>query len=161
MIYSISVTTRPPRRGERDGVHYFFVSREEFERKIAAQEFAEWALVHEHYYGTPKSFIDATITAGKHIIMDIDVVGKIKFDAVYPQAVGIFVLPPSLDVLAKRLRNRQTDDDETIRLRLENAKKEISFARSKGKYEYFIINDDLEKAKNEVVSIIRSVIGPC
>jgi guanylate kinase len=154
LVYSISVTTRAPRTGELDGVHYFFVSRKEFERKIADNEFAEWAIVHGHFYGTPKSFIDRIIATGRHIVMDIDVFGKIKFDAVYPNAIGILLLPPSLEVLEMRLRNRKTDDEETIRIRLENAKKEMAFASSSGKYEFTIINDDLEKAKAEAVSII-------
>jgi guanylate kinase len=158
LVYSISVTTRPPRAGERDGIHYFFVSRKEFEQKIAANEFAEWAVVHGHFYGTPKSFIDRTIAAGNHIVMDIDVFGKIKFDAAYPQAIGILILPPSLEILETRLRNRKTDDEGTIRLRLENAKKEMAFAASNGKYEFTIINDDLEKAKAEAVSIVSQFI---
>jgi guanylate kinase len=90
--------------------------------------------------------------------MDIDVFGKIKFDAYYPNAIGILLLPPSLEILGMRLRNRKTDDEETIRIRLENAKKEMAFARSNGKYEFTIINNDLEKAKAEAVSIISQCI---
>jgi guanylate kinase len=159
LVYSISVTTRAPRIGEKDGVHYFFASKEEFEKKIAVQEFAEWAIVHGHYYGTPKSFIDQTVASGKHIVMDIDVFGKIKFDAAYPHAIGILLLPPSLTILEQRLRDRKTDDEATIRLRLTNAQKEMDFAESKGKYEFTIINDDLEKAKSEAVAIITRFIG--
>ena len=88
--------------------------------------------------------------------MDIDVFGKIKFDAVYPDAVGILLLPPSLEVLERRLRDRKTDDEQTIRVRLANARKEMDFAKAKGKYEYTIINDDLEVAKSDIVSIVRS-----
>jgi guanylate kinase len=156
LVYSISATTRLPRLGEVNGTHYFFISQEEFKKKIDAHEFAEWACVHEHYYGTPKSFIDATIHSGKSVIMDIDVFGKIKFDAVYPNAVGILLLPPSLEVLERRLRDRKTDDEQTIRVRLANARKEMDFAKAKGKYEYTIINDDLEVAKSDIVSIVRS-----
>jgi guanylate kinase len=158
LVYSISVTTRPPRAGEQNGVHYFFVSKEEFEKKIAMHSFAEWAIVHGYFYGTPKSFIDSTIASGKHIVMDIDVFGKIKFDAFYPQAIGILLLPPSLEILESRLRNRKTDDEATIRVRLANAKKEMAFAASHGKYEFTIINDDLEQAKTEAVSIILPFI---
>jgi guanylate kinase len=160
IVYSVSVTTRPPRKGEKEGVHYFFVSPEEFKRKIIAREFAEWALVHDHYYGTPKSFIDGTIASGMHIVMDIDVFGKIKFDAVYPYAIGVLLLPPSLEVLEQRLRDRRTDDEDTIRTRLINARKEMDFARSRGKYEFTIINDDLENAKKEAVIIIDRFIHP-
>jgi guanylate kinase len=160
VVYSISATTRHPRNGEKDGVHYFFFSREEFQRKIAADEFAEWAIVHDNYYGTPKVFIDQVITAGKHIVMDIDVIGKTKFDCIYPQAIGILLLPPSLDILEQRLRNRKTDDEQTILVRLANAEKEMAYAKSYGKYEFVVVNDDLETAKNEVRSIISRFILP-
>jgi guanylate kinase len=160
LVYSISVTTRSPRSGELNGTHYFFISPEEFQIKIDHNEFAEWASVHGHFYGTPKKFIDDTIASGKHIIMDIDVFGKIKFDEAYPQSIGILLLPPSLDVLEKRLRNRNTDDEQTIRLRLANAKKEMDFARMNGKYEHTVINDDLSHVKAEVISIVRNCITP-
>ncbi|MGB7570005.1 MAG: guanylate kinase [Chitinivibrionales bacterium] len=159
LVYSISVTTRSPREGEINGKHYFFITTEEFKKKILDNEFAEWASVHGHFYGTPKKFIDDTITTGKHIIMDIDVFGKIKFDALYPQAIGILLLPPSLDVLEKRLRNRNTDDEQTILLRLANAKKEMDFARSNGKYEFTVINDDISSAKAELISIVGNLIN--
>jgi guanylate kinase len=158
MVYSISATTRLPRKGEVDGRDYFFMSQEEFRRRIDLAEFAEWALVHDHYYGTPRSFIDATVAAGRHIIMDIDVAGKKKFDGVYPEAIGILVLPPGMKELERRLRSRRSDDEATIRLRLANATKEIEFAKAQGKYEYTIINDDLHRAELETVRIIRSLI---
>jgi guanylate kinase len=159
-VYSISVTTRSPRPGEIHGRHYFFISQEEFKKKIDAHEFAEWASVHGHFYGTPRAFIDDTIASGRHIIMDIDVFGKIKFDANYPQAIGILLLPPSLDVLEKRLRHRNTENEQTIRVRLANARKEMDFARSNGKYEYTVINEDLSKTKAEIISILRNAITP-
>lgn len=159
LVYSISATTRGPRPGEVDGRHYFFLGEREFVRRRDAGEFAEWAMVHGHWYGTPKSFIDDTVAAGRHIIMDIDVQGKKQFDLAYPDAVGILILPPSLDVLEQRLRGRRSDDDATIRLRVANASQEMAFARSRGKYEYTIINDDLERAKQEVVALVRSLIG--
>jgi guanylate kinase len=159
-VYSISVTTRSPRPGEIHGRHYFFISQEEFKKKIDAHEFAEWASVHGHFYGTPRAFIDDTIASGRHIIMDIDVFGKIKFDAIYPQAIGILLLPPSLDVLEKRLRHRNTENEQTIRVRLANARKEMDFARSNGKYEYTVINEDLSKTKAEIISILRNAITP-
>jgi guanylate kinase len=158
LVYSVSATTRPRRPGEIDGTHYFFISDEAFKKKIDAEEFAEWALVHGHYYGTPKPFVDTTIASGRHIVMDIDVFGKKKFDALYPDAIGILLLPPSLMVLEQRLRLRNTDSEETIRLRLENAKKEMEFARASGKYEYTVINDTREKAKADVVAIVGRVI---
>ncbi|HON09335.1 MAG TPA: guanylate kinase [Chitinispirillaceae bacterium] len=159
LVYSISATTRKPRKGEVDGLHYFFLSEQEFKSRIESGEFAEWALVHGNYYGTPRSFIDQVISSGKHIVMDIDVFGKKQFDRIYPEAVGILILPPSMEELEKRLRNRSSDDEETIRTRLKNAVTEIEFARSQGKYEYTIINDDLGRTKREVEELVRSLIG--
>lgn len=158
LVYSISATTRPPRKGEIDGVHYFFLSEDEFRKKIDSHEFAEWATVHGHHYGTPRNFIDSVIASGKHIIMDIDVVGKKQFDAIYPDAVGIFILPPSVDILRRRLQRRNTDSQDVIDVRVANAVKEIEFAKREGKYEFTIVNDSLEKAKSDVVAVVRSVI---
>jgi len=159
LVYSISATTRPPRDHEKDGVHYFFLSEDEFKRKIDEDEFAEWEVVHGNYYGTPKSFIDSTIQSGRHIVMDVDVYGKVKFDKAYPDAIGIFLKPPSLEELEKRLRSRKTDSDEVIGLRLANAEKETFFASQNGKYEYTIVNDDLDAAKQKVVTLVKEIIG--
>jgi guanylate kinase len=159
LVYSVSATTRKPRPNEKNGVNYFFITEDEFKEKIQKGEFAEWAIVHGNYYGTLKSFIDKTIQSGKHIVMDIDVIGKKKFDQIYPQAIGILILPPSLDVLRERLYNRKTDDEETIRLRLANAVKEIEFAQKEGKYEYTVVNDDLEVAKKQLDEIIQKEIS--
>lgn len=158
LVYSISATTRPPRGQEKDGVHYFFMSVDEFKRKIDADEFAEWAEVHGNYYGTPKSFVNRTIQSGRHIIMDIDVYGKVKFDGAYPEAVGIFIKPPSLEELEIRLRNRMTDSDEIIALRLSNAEKEMAFASERGEYEYTLVNDELEETKRDVVALVKKII---
>ena len=160
LVYSISATTRKPRDGEVDGVHYFFLTEQEFKSRIEKDEFAEWALVHGNYYGTPKSFIDKTIAGGLHIIMDIDVFGKKTFDKSYPEAIGILILPPSMELLEKRLRGRGSDDEETVRTRLKNAMTEMNFAQDQGKYEFTIINDNLEKAKLETEQVIRSNIDP-
>jgi guanylate kinase len=158
IIYSVSATTRPPREGEISGRHYFFLTDEEFHSKLEQDEFAEWACVHGHYCGTPKSFINTTINSGMHIIMDIDVFGKTKFDMMYPQAIGILILPPSFEELERRLRARQTDDEATIQLRLADARTEIEFAEKRGKYEYTIINNDLEQAEQETVCLVRSLL---
>jgi guanylate kinase len=158
IIYSVSATTRLPREGEISGRHYFFLTDEEFRSKLEQDEFAEWACVHGHYYGTPKSFINTTINSGMHIIMDIDVFGKTKFDMMYPQAIGILILPPSFEELERRLRARQTDDEATIQLRLADARTEIEFAEKRGKYEYTIINNDLEQAEQETVCLVRSLL---
>jgi guanylate kinase len=153
--YSISATTRKPREGEIDGVHYFFKTKEEFEQMIKDDALVEYNLVHGNYYGTPKSFVEKTLAEGNRVLFDIDVFGKINFDKVYPDATGIFIMPPSDEELERRLRGRGTDSEEVIQLRLENAKKEIEFAKTKGKYEYTIINDDLQKAADELRAILR------
>ena len=153
--YSISATTRKPREGEIDGVHYFFKTKEEFEQMIKDNALVEYNLVHGNYYGTPKSFVEKTLAEGNRVLFDIDVFGKINFDKVYPDATGIFIMPPSDDELERRLRGRGTDSEEVIQLRLANAKKEIEFAKTKGKYEYTIVNDDLQKAADELRAILR------
>ncbi len=158
LVYSISATTRTPRSHEKNGVHYFFMNEGEFKQRINKNEFAEWAIVHNHYYGTPKHFIDDTINAGKHIIMDIDVFGKKKFDSVYPDSVGVLLLPPSLTILRQRLEDRKTDSQDVIDLRIANAEKEMAFAKEQGKYEYTVVNDNLEKAKADVVALVKKEI---
>ena len=135
IVYSISATTRKPREGEVDGVHYFFKTKEEFEKLIKEDGLIEWNEVHGNYYGTPKSFVEKTLAEGNRVIFDLDVFGKVNFDKVYPDATGILILPPSEEELERRLRGRGTDSEEVIRLRLENAKKETEFAKTKGKYE--------------------------
>ena len=159
LVYSISATTRKPRSGEVDGVHYFFLSVEEFKARITQGAFAEWAEVFDNYYGTPRAFIDTTIAAGSHIIMDIDVQGKVQFDTVYPHAVGILIVPPSMAALRDRLTKRGTDSPEVISGRLKKAQEELIFARTKGKYEHTVINDDLVRAQNEFVEIVRKYVA--
>ena len=156
IVYSISATTRKPREGEVDGVHYFFKTKEEFEQMIKDDALVEYNLVHGNYYGTPKFFVEDMLRQGKRVIFDLDVFGKVNFDKVYPDATGILILPPSEEELERRLRGRGTDSEEVIRLRLENAKKEMEFAKTKGKYEYTIVNDDLEKAANELRAILKN-----
>ena len=155
IVYSISATTRSPREGEVNGVHYFFKTKEEFEQMIKDDALVEYNLVHGNYYGTPKSFVEDMLRQGKRVLFDIDVFGKVNFDKVYPDATGILILPPSEEELERRLRGRGTDSEEVIRLRLENAKKEMEFAKTKGKYEHIIVNDDLEKAANELRAILK------
>ena len=158
LVYSISATTRQPRRGEQHGIHYFFMSENEFRKVIDDEGFAEWQMVHGNYYGTPRSFIDETLARGMNIIMDIDVFGKKKFDAVYPEAVGILILPPSMEELEKRLRDRESETEESIERRMTNAHIEMNFALCEGKYEHRIINDDLDDAKNEILKLVQKLI---
>lgn len=155
IVYSISATTRKPREGEVDGVHYFFKTKEEFEKLIKEDGLIEWNEVHGNYYGTPKFFVEEMLRQGKRVLFDLDVFGKVNFDKVYPDATGILIMPPSTEELERRLRGRGTDSEEVIQVRLANAKKEIEFAKTKGKYEYTIVNDDLEKTANELREILK------
>jgi len=152
--YSISATTRKPRVGEVDGVHYYFRTHDEFRAMIEAEELAEWMEVHGNFYGTPRGPVDALLASGTPVILDLDVYGKVNFDRIYPEAIGILIVPPSLAVLEERLRGRGTDSEETIALRLKNAVDELAFAREKGKYEFTVVNDDLETAVNDLARIV-------
>lgn len=149
--YSVSVTTRPERGLERDGQHYWFVSQKEFHRLAQRGEFAEWAQVHDHYYGTRKSFVDETLHDNRVAIFDLDIQGGLHLKEAYPQSVLVFILPPSMEVLEKRLRDRKTDDDKVIQTRLKNALAEVKFWP---RYDYVVVNDRLEAAVRQVQAII-------
>lgn len=151
--YSISVTSRPPRSAEKDGVDYHFVSVAEFERMLEGGELIEWAMVHDNYYGTPRKQIQERLDAGVDVIMDIDTVGARSIKKLYPQAASIFVLPPSLEELARRLVGRASDSEEVIKKRLNKAKLEMAEI---GDFEYFIVNDDFEAAVRQVTAIIEA-----
>jgi len=155
IVYSVSATTRKPRPGEIDRKHYFFKTEEEFKEMIEKNELIEWNKVHSNYYGTPKFFVEQKLAEGMDVALDLDVFGKINFDKVYPQAIGILILPPSIEELEKRLRLRKTETEETLKLRIENAKKEIDFALANGKYQHVIYNGDLETAVAELKGIIE------
>jgi guanylate kinase len=159
LAYSVSATTRNPRPGERDGEQYFFLSQDEFKRRIDLGEFAEWQIVHGNYYGTPCSFIEKTVNAGTHLIMDIDVHGKVMLNKTYPDALGIIILPPSFEVLEQRLRGRKTEKEKDIIIRMENARKEVEFAHTSGNYQYTIINNDIHTAEKEIVEIVGEITG--
>lgn len=148
--YSVSATTRARRSHETDGRDYFFLKREEFQRRIDAGEFVEWAHVHGEMYGTLRSQTDEALREGKNVLLDVDVQGGKSVRRAYPDGVFIFVLPPTLEALEERLRGRGTDSEERIRLRLENARREIPMARE---YDYAVVNDDLAAASRKVVSI--------
>jgi guanylate kinase len=152
LAYSISYTTRAPRPGERQGRDYHFIDKEEFERGIAGNRWAEWATVHGHYYGSSGKWIDETLKSGADILMDIDVQGARQIVARFPLAVTIFVMPPSLDELERRLQLRSTDDAGSVALRLANAREEI---RCKDQYRYVLINDDLERAVSQLMGIVQ------
>lgn len=151
--YSISTTTRPLRRGEQEGREYHYTSIENFERLLSENEFIEHAKVHGNYYGTRKSTIESALNRGDDLLLDIDVQGAAQIREHYPKAVSIFIMPPSLEVLEDRLRNRGTDDDTIIRERLANARAELSEAKN---YDYVVVNDDITQARNEIVTIVKT-----
>jgi guanylate kinase len=153
MKFSISYTTRAPRGDERDGVEYFFTDRAKFESLAGAGEFLEWAEVHGNYYGTSRSFIDGFLRQGNNVRLDIDVQGARLVKQARPDAVAVFVLPPSFDILRERLLRRKLDDAGVIEKRLKIARDEISHYAD---YDYLIINDDLENAKREFIAVIVS-----
>ncbi len=153
---SVSTTTREPRPGEVDGQHYFFTSREEFERDAAAGRFAEHAEVAGDLYGTPREFLDAKLAAGVDVVLDIDVQGAAGVRAAYGErAVSVFLLPPGRAVLEERLRGRSTDSEARIAERLELAEREIESARSE-EYNYLVINDRLEDALAGLAAVRRA-----
>lgn len=153
LVLSISATCRSPRQGEMDGRDYFFKSRSEMERLIREDQLAEWAMVHDHYYGTPKAFLEENRQRGMHVILNIDVQGAHKLRQVYPDAVTFFIAPPSLDVLEQRLRKRKADEEAVLRKRMQNALVEMSCEKE---YQYVVINDDLERAVAELAGLIRA-----
>ncbi|MBF7069747.1 guanylate kinase [Aliarcobacter butzleri] len=149
--FSISTTTREPRIGEVNGVDYFFVSKEEFEEDIKKGNFLEYAKVHDNYYGTSLKPIIKALNEGKLVIFDIDVQGHhLVRKKMNDSVTSVFITTPSLKVLEERLNNRNSDSLEVIEKRVKNAKKEIEFFNE---YDYFIVNDNLESASNELVSI--------
>lgn len=139
----VSATTRSPRPGEVDGVAYHFLSDEEFDKRVAAGDFLEWALVHTNKYGTLKSEVDACLSRGDSVILEIDMQGGQNVRKAYPDAVLIFIDPPSWDVLVQRLRGRGTESEESLAVRLNTAKRELAHAHT---YDVRIVNDDLDQA---------------
>jgi len=152
LVYSVSYTTRSPRGGEQNGVDYHFISKDEFEKGIAHGRWAEWAEVHDHYYGTCADFLDGELSAGRDILLDIDIQGTGRILQRNPDAVTIFIMPPSLETLKFRLQSRGTDSPEVIAVRLKNAREEIA---QKDIYRHIIINDRLADAVSELVAIFE------
>ena len=150
VVESVSCTTRPPREGEVDGKHYFFLSREEFERRIKEDDFLEYDEHFGNYYGTPKSFVQKTLE-GKSVILEIDVVGALNAKKAFPDSVLVMIAPPSVEELKKRLVGRGTETEAEIEGRLSRLEYELS---QKDKYDFVIVNDELERAIAELESII-------
>ncbi|UOD34489.1 guanylate kinase [Deferribacteraceae bacterium V6Fe1] len=148
--YSISVTTRKPRADEIEGKDYFFVNEDTFRKMIQDDEFLEWAEVHGNLYGTPKKFINEKLESGVNILLDIDPQGARQLKSKLNFGIYVFIIAPSLKDLEERLRNRRTESEEKLRLRLENAKKEVRYYKD---YDYIIINKNFKKAFNELNAI--------
>ncbi len=152
--FSISTTTRPPREGEKNGVDYFFVTKEEFEADIKAGEFLEYAQVHGNYYGTSLKPVREALEAGKLVIFDIDVQGHaIARERMGDLITSVFVTTPSLAELERRLKSRGTDDEEIIRKRIENALIEIEYISA---YDFLIVNDDFEQALDAFIAVAKA-----
>lgn len=158
MAFSISCTSRPPRGNERDGVEYFFISPDEFRRRIENDEFLEYEEVYkDRYYGTLKQQVEKQLESGENVVLDIDVKGGCNVKKYYgDRALSVFIQPPSIDELHKRLVSRGTDTPEVIADRIARASFELSFA---GKYDRIVINADLEKATEEALAILREFVG--
>ncbi len=154
--YSISLTTRQPRPGEQNGVDYFFVSDDEFKTMIGRGEFLEWAEVYGHYYGTGRSVVESYLRSGRDVLLEIDIQGAQNVKRLFPQAILIFIAPPSLQELGARITNRGTDTEETIRRRMNCVPSELQAAEG---YDYVVINDTPEQALAELLKIIEDARG--
>lgn len=151
--FSISCTTREIRPKEKNGVNYFFKSRDEFERMIEAGEFLEYAEFVGNYYGTPRQFVVDTLASGKDVFLEIEVQGALQVMKKCPEALSIFLIPPSLNELERRLRQRGTEPEEVLQKRLEKAKEEMKFT---GQFKYTVVNDDVDIAVRKLKSLILS-----
>ncbi len=153
LIYSVSATTRPPRPGEKDGVDYYFLGNDEFQSWIDRGEFLEWAEFAGYKYGTPRRFVNQTIETGRVVITDIDIQGAAQIKQNLSEGVFVFLMPPSSEELYNRLAARGTDSDEAIERRMEISRSEIAAVTN---YDYWILNDDLDKACDTLIAIIQA-----
>ncbi len=153
LVYSVSATTRLMREGEVEGVNYFFLSKEDFQEKIADGAFLEWAEVYGNFYGTPKWVIDAELTAGNNVLLEIDMQGALQVKKAYPESVLVFILPPSEEELAKRLSGRGTDSAEVIAKRLACWQQEKAMLKH---YDYAVVNDTVAQAVEKISRIITA-----
>ncbi|MCI5800657.1 MAG: guanylate kinase [Oscillospiraceae bacterium] len=150
---SVSATTRGPRPGEEEGVHYYFISREQFEEKIAGDGMLEYASFAGNYYGTPRDKVEQALSRGRDVILEIEVQGAMKVKARCPEALLVFIMPPSFEVLRRRLSGRGTEDAATVARRLSAAAGEMEKARG---YDYIVVNDDLEEALADFGAVITA-----
>ena len=152
MLYSVSYTTRKPRKGERNGTDYYFITEDDFKNRIKNGKWAEWAEVYGNYYGTSSEFIDAGLASGRDVLLDIDFQGTLQILDQYHDGITIFIMPPSLDILKLRLESRETDSKHVISRRIDAAEKEME---NKDFYRHVIINDNLSVAVADLISIIE------
>lgn len=153
LMFSVSYTTRPPRGAERHGQNYYYISKEEFQARIARDEFLEYAEVFGHYYGTHRSFLERAKREGMDLVLDIDVQGARQLRSRIPDAVSIFILAPSRKILEQRLRDRSEDPEDVIQRRLREAAEEI---RNYASYDYIVVNHDVESAVDTLAAIVKA-----
>lgn len=151
--FSLSMTTREPRESEEEGVNYYFTDVENFEQMIEENKFIEYAKVHGNYYGTPKEMVEKSLKNGETILLDVDIQGALQVKRKYPKGIYIFILPPSMDELKNRIIKRGSETEKTFKTRYDNAFKEIDLAVA---YDYFIINDKLDKAVDTLETILKA-----
>ena len=150
---SVSMTTRQPRAGEEEGKSYYFTTKEDFLKEVEADGFLEWAEVYGNYYGTPKAKVDEKLAAGIDVVLEIDIQGALNVKEAYPEGIFIFILPPSMAELRKRITGRGSETEESLKLRLSETLKEVSYI---DKYDYCVVNGELEEAVNRVKSIVTA-----
>lgn len=155
---SVSATTRKPRPYEENGKHYFFHTREEFKEMERKGQLLEWAEFCDNYYGTPRIYVEKQLAQGRNVILEIEVQGALKVKKVYPECVLVFLMPPNLEELGNRLTHRGTEDEETINKRIHRALQEMEYV---SKYDYVVINDAVEKAKNSIETIVEAESMRC
>jgi guanylate kinase len=156
LVFSVSATTRKRRKEEKEGADYYFISENEFKKKIDNNEFIEWEKFYDYYYGTYKNIVDNAVSDGKTIILEVDVKGALSLKKIYPDAVLIYIVPPSFDELVNRLVKRKTEDEADLQKRIDRAKMELEL---KDEFDYFVDNTELEKAVIETESLIKKIIS--
>lgn len=153
LVYSVSMTTRPPREGEVPGQDYYFVSREEFEQRIKDNKFLEYAEFVNHYYGTPLDKVEQQLAEGKEVVLEIEVQGALQVRKRMKEAIFIFIAPPTMEDLYSRLMMRGTEPDDVVAARCEKARREVQLAYL---YDYIVVNDTVENAADKIIAIIRA-----
>jgi guanylate kinase len=156
LAFSVSATTRKKRDDEKNGIHYYFITEEQFREKIEKNEFIEWEKFYDYYYGTYKKIVDDAVSTGKSIILEVDVKGALSLKNIYPDAVLIYIVPPSFNELVNRLKKRNTEDKADLQKRIDRAKMELGL---KDKFDHFVDNTELDKAIIEAERLIRNLIS--